>query len=1023
MKKKHLLSLLLYFYLLNTYAQTNYYYYYNGNKNYLTLDKNNLNISIYDGFQKSTISGFNTETDNYISQSQSFSKLEFQTTFSEYDYFQKISELNRNPDVKNVLPNFITNEGVKVGMSDFFYVKLKNASNIDILQNLAVLNNVQIIEQNNFMPLWYTLRLTKNSTGNTLEIANLFFETGNFESSVPDFLSEDTQTNDPLYSNQWGLNNTGQYNGTNGIDIKINNAWNLTQGFGINIAVIDSGIDKNHEDLSNSISPLSFDTVTNTSPSQLYGKHGTACAGIIGSTKDNNIGIVGVSPKSKIIDISNSMNLSPDSTIKRANGINWAWQNGADVISNSWKNSIQYQFIDDAIQNAQVYGRNGKGTIIVFSSGNDDHPIVCFPARNNRNVIAVGAITQCGERKSPFTCDSDYWGSNYGERLDVVAPGVSINTTDLTGIDGYSIDNYTLNFSGTSAACPHVAGVAALILSVNPCLSYTQVKNIIEQTAQKIGSYVYENVAGRPNGTWSYELGYGLIDAHAAVQMAQQMYSNSLDLIVKDGNDDIGLQPNTITSHIWNSSDIWIRNYDDNLYEHQNPNINTEGSINYIYVKVANKSCVSSIGDEKLKLYWAKASTSLDWDNSWNGSTFITGQKRGDFIGEVPIPIIAPGEEIILKFPWIVPDPNQYTTINPEPWHFCLLARIEAPLDPMYIAETPNLYFNVKNNNNIAWKNVTVVNTMLPLSVDSSGNNNSGVIAVGNPFNQPHTFYLELIKEELETGKPIFDEAEVSLKMDQVLFNAWDRGGKAAQIMEATLDEKKKIIKGNNVILDNLSFYPNEIGTLSLTFNFLIKEITDKSNYVYHVIQKDSETDEIIGGETFIIKKQDRPLFNAYAGGDKEINKNEPITISALQISEPAIYNWYDNYGNLIFSGKDLSISSCVSQKYKLEVIATADGFKDYTEVEIKLKPSSLSVISPNPASNLINIKYNLNEVNSAYLMILSDCGIFDTSNNYILDLNTSEININLENYINGFYTVALVCDGQIVDAKTFIKQ
>ena len=111
-----------------------------------------------------------------------------------------------------------------------------------------------------------------------------------------------------------------------------------------------------------------------------------------------------------------------------------------------------------------------------------------------------------------------------------------------------------------------------------------------------------------------------------------------------------------------------------------------------------------------------------------------------------------------------------------------------------------------------------------------------------------------------------------------------------------------------------------------------------------------------------------------------------------------------------------------VATKYKLEVIATSDGFKDYTEVEIKLKPSFIDLIYPNPTSNVANISYKINEVTSAYLMIISSYGSSYCSNNYILDINNSNINIDLSNYETGFYTVALVCNGQIVDAKTLIK-
>lgn len=118
-----------------------------------------------------------------------------------------------------------------------------------------------------------------------------------------------------------------------------------------------------------------------------------------------------------------------------------------------------------------------------------------------------------------------------------------------------------------------------------------------------------------------------------------------------------------------------------------------------------------------------------------------------------------------------------------------------------------------------------------------------------------------------------------------------------------------------------------------------------------------------------------------------------------------------------------MQIANAVAEKYKLEVIASTDGFKDYSEVEVTLKPSSLASISPNPVTNLATISYKLNEVNSAYLMILGYYGSTGISNNYMLELTSSQTTLNFSEYPAGFYTVALVCNGQIVDAKTMIKQ
>ena len=295
------------------------------------------------------------------------------------------------------------------------------------------------------------------------------------------------------------------------------------------------------------IHPLSFDSESGTSPQVVYtglvdSNHGTRCAGIIGAVKDNEIGLAGVAPNCKLMSISNSFEVTPFLQMKIADGMDWAWQNGADIISNSWYSPICYTGIDEAINNAVTQGRNGKGCVVVFASGNANTASVYYPA-NLPNVIAVGAIDYDGNRA---------FFSNYGSTLDIVAPGVNISTTKGPKAplqyhphpEEYLDTIYRRFFGGTSAACPHVSGVAALILSVNPYLSGQQVRDIIESTAQKVGGYNYQNTLNRPNGTWHAEMGYGLVDAYAAVVAAREAICNNNFLVVNK----------TITQDtIWNS--------------------------------------------------------------------------------------------------------------------------------------------------------------------------------------------------------------------------------------------------------------------------------------------------------------------------------------------------------------------------------------------------------------------------------------------------------------------------------------
>lgn len=417
----------------------------------------------------------------------------------------------------------------EAGISHLFYVKLRNVNDLPSLEKLASVNNVEILGNNKFMPLWYTLSCNKLSKGNSLKMSNSFYESNLFEAAEPDFMVNYVKhcVDDSYFANQWGLKNTGQNGGKSDIDIRFCQANEITKGSSdVVIAINDEGIESNHPDIANTFSQ-SYDTETGSYPSVIRGNHGTACAGIVGANSNNKLGVSGIASDCPLMSISNFFKTEVDAAQKLADGINYAWENGASVISNSWGCGSNYSsIIEEAIQNALSNGRDGLGCVVVFSTGNDNGS-VAFPANSIPDILAVGAISPCGERKSLQSCDKENWGSNYGSELDIMAPGVLVPTTDLTGTAGYNTadgasGNYYQKFNGTSAATPHVVAVAGLILSINPDLTQKEVVDIIEKTAQKVGSYSYTTKTDRNNGTWNNEVGYGLLDAYAAVLAAKK---------------------------------------------------------------------------------------------------------------------------------------------------------------------------------------------------------------------------------------------------------------------------------------------------------------------------------------------------------------------------------------------------------------------------------------------------------------------------------------------------------------------
>ncbi|AFL84113.1 subtilisin-like serine protease [Belliella baltica DSM 15883] len=496
-----------YLVIFSLYGQ--HYYYYKGvkqplelmdNKKYILLDKNidRQSFARLLKIENSQINEFRTTAfSKYLKRNPGID-MEMQwavvSDLREPELLKRISN-------SYVAPYFKTENGKEVGLSHLLYVKLFNQNDFSVLDSITQVHNVEILGNNQFMPLWYVLACSEKSDRNALEIANYFFETGLFKSSQPDLMEDNISAcvNDLQFNTQWSLLNTGQNGGTAGADIKICPAWEISTGCeDIIVAVLDQGLEP-HEDLNN-ILPLRFNTEVGIPP---FGDHGMLVSGILGAERNNSIGIAGISYDSPLMDIANSLMSVPGSRIARADGINWAWENQASVINNSWGSSVIYDVIDEAIENAVINGRNGLGSIVVFATGNDSNNSIGYPS-TNPHAIAVGATNRNDQRAS---------FSNYGTGIDVVAPGQDIRTTTLN--DGYA------TVSGTSFAAPQVAGIAALILSVNPSLTQQEVRNIIESTADKVGGYNYTLGAGEnSNLTWNNQMGYGRVNAEKAVKAA-----------------------------------------------------------------------------------------------------------------------------------------------------------------------------------------------------------------------------------------------------------------------------------------------------------------------------------------------------------------------------------------------------------------------------------------------------------------------------------------------------------------------
>lgn len=328
-------------------------------------------------------------------------------------------------------------------------------------------------------------------------------------------------TQDPTSKLQWNLSYTNWDN----IYQRVSPG---TLGRNIIVAVIDKGCDRDHPDLEGSFAggTTIAENISTPGPRGREGHegggpdHGTKVAGIIGARCDNGMGIKGLAPGCQIMPI----RLEHETPRDLAAAITFAYLNNAKVINIS----LASPFFNTEHVRAEIRIAVSRNVVICASAGNDSGSALSYPA-SDFNVIACGAITQNGRR-----CTSADWGltddANYGPGLSVVAPGVAIPTTQHSSGSGRHRDaDYANAFEGTSAAAPHVAALAAIILSMKPALSTDEVRDIIENSARQLPHYNYTDNPIFADGTprrirngWDLQVGYGCIDFEAAITAAQQ---------------------------------------------------------------------------------------------------------------------------------------------------------------------------------------------------------------------------------------------------------------------------------------------------------------------------------------------------------------------------------------------------------------------------------------------------------------------------------------------------------------------
>ncbi|HIK07719.1 MAG TPA: S8 family serine peptidase [Trichormus sp. M33_DOE_039] len=480
-------------------------------------------------------------------------------------------------------------------------ITIQFADGVDTVKINLIASQFQLVQDKPILglPNAFVFLVSKQATENPVKIANQLQTMPEVLAAEANVLIESEphyQPRDTMYSQQWYLKHNGGNELSLGSHIAVEPAWDVTRGVrSVVVAVVDDSFDLNHPDFQGSGKVVAPRDLRENDflplPDGKGSSHGTACAGLA-VAEENGTGIVGVAPGCALMPIRTTGFLD-DESIEQI--FNWAIDKGASVISCSWGASAVYFPLSlrqkAAITRAVIQGRNGKGCVVLFAAGNANRPVSGTVYEQNwpnnvlqgltdwlggfavhPDVITVSASTSMS-KKAAY--------SNWGTNISVCAPsnnappgmsfpekgflltqptinssltGLGMLTTDQIGAAGYDVGNFTTNFGGTSSATPVVAGVAALVLSVNPDLTAQQVKRILETTADKIVDSDSDPQLGLYGGTYdanghSQWFGYGKVNAAKAVQAALQMrpgntstaskqiqVSNSSPVEIPDGN-------------------------------------------------------------------------------------------------------------------------------------------------------------------------------------------------------------------------------------------------------------------------------------------------------------------------------------------------------------------------------------------------------------------------------------------------------------------------------------------------------
>ena len=485
-----------------------------------------------------------------------------------------------------------------------------------------------------------------------------------------------------------------------------------------------------------------------------------------------------------------------------------------------------------------------------------------------------------------------------------------------------------------------------------------------------------------------------------------------VDLMIRDSVGDIGTVPSGVV-YMWHSPDIWLEDMNGNLIA--SPHGNTECKV---CVRVTNRGDMPSYGGERLFVNWAKAGCDLRWSHNWSGDNYFncgsTHPRKGGPVGNADgtvIPIVPAHGSVVVKVTWSVPLAEDYqncTQFASDLWHFCLTARVhdDYTIDGESATNLGMGYFTLYNNN-VAWKNLSILNAQYP----------AAVVTVSNPYEEERGFSLHLNILPDKEGRMLYCHADVILRLDEELTERWFGAGAECKGGKY-LGENKFIVKDRSFVLDGITLPPDHHYTVEASVKFYADNVVSEEGFVFDLIEKSGK--EVIGAERFIAYKDPSRTFEAKILGEQMVLAGESLTLTAKDIGESAQYIWHTLDGDVIGEGMSLVVTPEATCSYVLEVVADADGYKNYDTAKIAVVDGAIVNLAPNPSNHQTVVAYRLADGVTGGMLILSNAAgliVYSEPIDAAGDVHT----IDLQCLSPGQYIVRMDIQGVVVDTAVLV--